>query len=124
MKGHITITTDIAQEITAAWAAEHGGYYGRPHGYRSMPDGSLPPGYCDGTPHAGLNQGPEGTAWLRSSGTWAAVTADGLRLEFSGRRHSLGEIFSQFPDLTGRPYHITASLRPDLPPWETTDGAA
>jgi hypothetical protein len=124
---HLHISPTAAQRLVDEWAREHAGYYGRPHGSRSIPATDHPEWMIRRDygldPHVWCGHRHDGTkhAWVRCSGTWAALDLADERpvLVVSGARHSVRELI---PDYVRQEctWQIVESQRPDLSPWETT----
>lgn len=125
MKAEIVCPLARAVELAATWAAEHEGYYGTPAGHQRvhtdapdwMADRFAP---AEGVTCGYHRDGEDRHGWVRSSGSWAALTLgdDEAVLVVSGPRHSVREMI---PDWAHRcHFRMLSSLRPDLPPWETT----
>lgn len=102
--------------ILAAWAEEDARYYAMPHGLT----------YAHGDCHAarcGFEAFRGGGRWLRVSGNYRAITADGVvRLTYVGRRHGMRPEFrSLLRAAWGHPTEVLAYVtdEPDWAPWET-----
>ena len=107
------------ESFATHWQAERGYYDSACGATYVTPEPGLPAWIevwrDDGRVRCGYHTDGVKHAWIRSSGTWAAL--DGRVLTVSGRRHA---IQAMLPDkLQGCEYRIIESQRADLAPWET-----
>jgi len=110
------------ERFATHWQAERGYYDSACGATYVTPEPGLPTWIevwrDDGRVRCGYHTDGARHAWIRSSGTWAAL--DGRVLIVSGRRHAIADLLrSVIRSLNGCEYRIIESQRADLAPWET-----
>jgi hypothetical protein len=115
------ISPTICQELINAWEKEHEKYYGKPCGLaqpKTLERSEELKAYT-GIEHpewhfnCGYNKIGDFHVWVRSFGTWTAVTPNG-RLIAGGRRHALQAQLAEFSDDVRRAEMISIiSQEPD-----------
>jgi len=139
MKIILTVTGPVAVEdaekIIADWRDENAGYYGQPHGVRCiLRDLEVAPcGHSRAqvpvVPRGSVVYSEPGHRWLTCGGNdhRLAMTAGGVVLAYSGRRHGMRPEFREFLETYwgetqdgGEPSpRVYQTTRPDLLPWQT-----